>query len=145
MSENIEELLNNKYGIIGEWDSQKEENYYLLFDSVSKIAKTDNPQEYLEDILKNQSDCNIVINVFVKYSNASSCGEEYVDLRNLLRIIQLISSPNAEPIKMYLAECGAQRINEISNPELIIEGIIDTYRKKGYSEEWITQKLRNIC
>jgi hypothetical protein len=66
------------------------------------------------------------------------------DAKQLLRIIQSIPSPNAEPFKMWLAEVGNDRLNEIADPEISIARAINTYRKKGYSEEWINQRMRSI-
>jgi hypothetical protein len=62
----------------------------------------------------------------------------------LLRIIQSIPSPNAEPFKQWLAKIGKEHLDEIADPQLAIERAINNYRKKGYSEEWITQRLRTI-
>lgn len=64
--------------------------------------------------------------------------------KQLFRIIQSIPSPNAEPFKQWLAQVGSERVDEIANPEIAIERAISTYRKKGYSEDWITQRIRSI-
>lgn len=64
--------------------------------------------------------------------------------KQLFRIIQSIPSPNAEPFKQWLAQVGSDRIDEIADPEIAIERAISTYRKKGYSEDWITQRIRSI-
>lgn len=64
--------------------------------------------------------------------------------KQLFRIIQSIPSPNAEPFKQWLAQVGSERLDEIADPEIAIERAVATYREKGYSEEWITQKLRGI-
>ena len=64
--------------------------------------------------------------------------------KQLLRIIQSIHSPNAEPFKQWLAQVGSERLDEIADPEIAIERAVATYREKGYSEEWITQRLRSI-
>lgn len=64
--------------------------------------------------------------------------------KQLLRIIQSIPSPNAEPFKQWLAQVGSERLDEIADPEIAIERAVATYREKGYSEEWITQRLRGI-
>ena len=64
--------------------------------------------------------------------------------KQLFRIIQSIPSPNAEPFKQWLAQVGSERIDEIADPEIAIERAICTYRKKGYSEDWITQRIRSI-
>ena len=64
--------------------------------------------------------------------------------KQLLRLIQSVPSPKAEPFKQWLAQVGNERLEEIANPEIAMERAIDTYRKKGYSEEWITQRMRSI-
>ena len=69
---------------------------------------------------------------------------DVADTKQLLRIIQSIPSPKAEPFKLWLAEVGAERINETIDPELAIDRALETYLKKGYSEEWIHQRLLTI-
>lgn len=64
--------------------------------------------------------------------------------KQLLRIIQSVPSPNAEPLKQWLAQVGSERFDEITGPEIAIERAINTYREKGYGEEWITQRIRSI-
>lgn len=64
--------------------------------------------------------------------------------KELLRIIQSVPSPKAEPFKQWLAQLGKERIDEVADPEQAIERAINTYRMKGYSEEWITQRIRSI-
>ena len=64
--------------------------------------------------------------------------------KQLFRIIQSIPSPNAEAFKQWLAQVGSERLDEIADPEIAIERAVDTYREKGYGEEWITQRLRGI-
>ena len=69
---------------------------------------------------------------------------DVANTKQLLRIIQSIPSPNAEPFKLWLAQVGKERLDEIADPEKAMERAIQTYRKKGYSEEWITQRIRSI-
>lgn len=64
--------------------------------------------------------------------------------KELLRIIQSVPSPKAEPFKQWLAQLGKERIDEVADLEQAIERVINTYRMKGYSEEWITQRIRSI-
>lgn len=64
--------------------------------------------------------------------------------KQLFRIIQSIPSPNAEPFKQWLTQVGSERIDELEDPEIAIESAISTYRKKSYSEDWITQRIRSI-
>lgn len=69
---------------------------------------------------------------------------DVANTKELLRLIQSIPSPKAEPLKLWLSEVGNERIAEISDPEIAISRAIETYRKKGYSEEWISQRMRSI-
>jgi hypothetical protein len=69
---------------------------------------------------------------------------DVADTKQILRLIQSISSPNAEPFKKWLAEVGYERLDEIADPQIAIERAVSTYRKKGYNEEWITQRLKTI-
>ena len=64
--------------------------------------------------------------------------------KQLLRLIQSVPSPKAEPFKQWLAQMGKERLEEIADPEIAMQRAINTYRKKGYSEEWITQRIRTI-
>lgn len=67
---------------------------------------------------------------------------DVANTKELLRLIQSIPSPKVEPLKLWLAEVGNERINEIADPEIAISRAIETYRKKGYIEDWITQRMR---
>ena len=69
---------------------------------------------------------------------------DVANTKELLRIIQSVPSPKAEPFKQWLAQLGKERLEEIADPEQAIERAIQTYRNKGYSNEWITQRLRSI-
>ena len=69
---------------------------------------------------------------------------DMLDTQNILRLIESIPSPKAEPFKQWLAQLGKERLDEIADPEQAIERAINTYRMKGYSEEWITQRLKSI-
>ena len=69
---------------------------------------------------------------------------DVANTKQLLRIIQSVPSPNAEPFKQWLAQVGEERLNEVADPELAMQRAIETYRKKGYSEEWIEQRIQSI-
>nr|WP_292741898.1 hypothetical protein [Methanobrevibacter sp.] len=69
---------------------------------------------------------------------------DVANTKELLRLIQSVPSPNAEPFKQWLAQMGKERLEEIADPEIAMQRAINTYREKGYSEEWITQKIRSI-
>lgn len=69
---------------------------------------------------------------------------DVADTEQMLRLIQSIPSPKAEPFKLWLAETGKQRLEEIADPELAIDRALLTYRRKGYSEKWINQRIKSI-
>lgn len=69
---------------------------------------------------------------------------DVANTKELLRLIQSVPSPNAEPFKQWLAQMGKERLEEIADPEIAMQRAINTYRQKGYSEEWITQRIRSI-
>ena len=69
---------------------------------------------------------------------------DVANTKELLRLIQSVPSPNAEPFKQWLAQMGKERLEEIADPEIAMQRAINTYRQKGYSEEWITQRMRTI-
>ena len=72
------------------------------------------------------------------------CKTDVATTKGLLRLIQSVPSSKAEPFKQWLAQIGKERLEEVADPEIAIERAINTYRKKGYSEEWITQRMRSI-
>ena len=72
------------------------------------------------------------------------CVTDVATTKQLLHLIQSVPSPKAEPFKQCLAQMGKKRLDEIADPEIAMQRAINTYRKKGYSEEWITQRMRTI-
>ena len=132
------------------WDAEKEEWYFSIIDVISVLAGTANPRRYWSDLkrkLKTEG-ANELYEKIVQLKMLSSDGKRYkTDVANteqLLRIIQSIPSPKAEPFKAWLAMVGKERIEETIDPEQAIDRALDTYLKKGYSEEWIHQRLLAI-
>lgn len=132
------------------WDSEKEEWYFSVVDVCEVLSGTTNPRRYWSDLkrkLKNEG-AEQVYEKIVRLKMPAPDGRlrltDVADTKQLLRIIQSIPSPKAEPFKMWLAEVGKERLDEIADPELAIKRAHDTYRKKGYSEEWINQRARTI-
>ena len=113
------------------------------------LTESKNPQQYwrtLKNRLKEDGN-QTVTNCNALKMPAKDGKMRKTDVANtqeLLRLIQTISSPKVEPLKLWLAECGVERINEIADPEIAINRAIETYRKKGYSEEWIAQRIMTI-
>jgi hypothetical protein len=128
------------------WDAEKEEWYFSIIDVISVLTGTANPRRYWSDLKRKlkAEGANELYEKIVQLKMLSSDGKRYkTDVANteqLLRIIQSIPSPKAEPFKAWLAMVGKERIEETIDPEQAI----DTYLKKGYSEEWIHQRLLAI-
>lgn len=132
------------------WDEEKEEWYFSVVDVVGVLTGTDNPRRYWSDLkrkLKKEGAVQLYEKI-VQLKMLSSDGKRYntdvADTAQLLRIIQSIPSPKAEPFKVWLAEVGRERIEETIDPEISIDRALETYAKKGYSREWINQRLQAI-
>ena len=125
------------------WDNEKEEWYFSIIDILGVLTESENPRKYWS-VLKTR---------FKKEGNelATICSQQKLkspkdgkmyntdvaDMQGIFRIIQSVPSPKAEPFKMWLAEVGKERLDEIVDPELTIERALETYLRKGYSREWI--------
>lgn len=132
------------------WDAEKEEWYFSIIDVISVLTGTANPRRYWSDLKRKlkAEGANELYEKIVQLKMLSSDGKRYkTDVANteqLLRIIQSIPSKKAEPFKAWLAMVGKERIEETIDPEQAIDRALDTYLKKGYSEEWIHQRLLAI-
>ena len=132
------------------WDAEKEEWYFSIIDVISVLTGTANSRRYWSDLKRKlkAEGANELYEKIVQLKMLSSDGKRYkTDVANteqLLRIIQSIPSPKAEPFKAWLAMVGKERIEETIDPEQAIDRALDTYLKKGYSEEWIHQRLLAI-
>lgn len=133
------------------WDNEKEEWYFSVVDVVGVLTESANPRRYWSDLkrkLKEEEGANQLYEKIVQLKLESSDGKKYktdvADIQGLFRIIQSIPSPKAEPFKMWLAEVGKERVDEIIDPELTIDRALQTYLQKGYSREWINQRLQAI-
>lgn len=131
------------------WDEEKEEWYFSIVDVVGVLTDSVNPAAYwrkLKQRLKAEGN-ETVTNCHGLKMTASDGKKRLTDVADteqLLRIIQSIPSPKAEPFKLWLAQVGRERIEETIDPELTIERALETYLKKGYTREWINQRLQAI-
>lgn len=133
------------------WDNEKEEWYFSVVDVVAVLTDSSNPRRYWSDLkrkMKEEEGADQLYDKIVQLKMESSDGKKYStdasDLQGVFRIIQSIPSPKAEPFKMWLAEVGKERVGEVIDPELTIERALKTYLAKGYSREWINQRLQAI-
>ena len=131
------------------WDEEKEEWYFSIVDVVAVLTDSPNPQTYwrvLKKRLKDEGNETVTSCNALKMTAADGKRRltDVADTEQLLRIIQSIPSPKAEPFKLWLAQVGRERIEETIDPELTIERALETYLKKGYTREWINQRLQAI-
>ena len=131
------------------WDEEAEEWYFSIVDVVAVLTDSPNPQTYWRVMKKRLKDegNETVTNCNALKMTAADGKKRLTDVattEQLLRIIQSIPSPKAEPFKLWLAEVGRERIEETIDPELTIERALETYLKKGYTREWINQRLQAI-
>ncbi|MFZ2152438.1 MAG: BRO family protein [Microgenomates group bacterium] len=139
---------NNKVRRI--WDEQKELWYFSVVDIIEILTGSTNPQVYWRVLKKRLIDegSNETVTNCNGLKMLASDGKmritDVADTQNMFRIIQSIPSPKAEPLKLWLAKVGYQRLEEIEDPELAINRALQNFLKKGYSKEWINQRLKTI-
>ena len=132
------------------WDAEKEEWYFSIIDVISVLTGTANPRRYWSDLKRKlkAEGANELYEKIVQLKMLSSDGKRYkTDVANteqLLRIIQSVPSPKAEPFKAWLARVGRERIDETIDPEQAIDRALETYLKKGYDPDWVHQRLLSI-
>ena len=132
------------------WNEEAEEWYFSVVDVVGVLTDSPNPRKYwsvLKTRLKkegNESATNCSQLKLKSHTDGKAYNTDVADTEQLLRIIQSIPSPKAEPFKLWLAQVGRERIEETIDPELTIERALETYLKKGYTREWINQRLQAI-
>jgi len=131
------------------WDEEKELWYFSVVDVVGVLTEASVPRRYWTDLKKKLIDeGNQLYDKIVQLKLISSDGKKYLtdvaDTETLLRLIQSIPSPKAEPFKLWLAKVGYERIEEVADPELAFNRAIETYLKKGYSRSWINRRIKSI-
>ena len=134
------------------WDEEKEEWYFSVVDIVGVLTEQENARgastywAVLKKRLKGEGSELLTIckQLRMKATDGKLRLTDVADMQGIFRIIQSIPSPKAEPFKLWLAEVGKERIDEIIDPELTIDRALETYLKKGYSREWINQRLQAI-
>ncbi len=131
------------------WDEDQEKWYFSIVDVVSILTESPNPRKYwsvLKTRLKTEgsqltTNCS---QLKMKSADGKFYLTDVADTEQLFRLIQSVPSKKAEPFKLWLAKVGRERIDEIEDPELGIDRLMETYYKKGYSKEWINQRLKSI-
>ena len=131
------------------WKDEEEKWYFSVTDVIEVLTGTDRPRKYWSDLkAKLKKEGSELSEKIGQLKLQSSDGKMYntdvADTEQLFRLIQTIPSPKAEPFKLWLAQVGRERIDEIEDPEQGIERLMETYLRKGYSKEWINQRLKSI-
>jgi len=131
------------------WDSEQEKWYFSIIDVIEVLTETDRPRKYWSDLkskLKNEGSelSEKIGQLKLEAGDGKMRITDVADTEQLFRLIQSIPSPKAEPFKMWLAKVGRERIDEIEDPEIGIDRLMETYLRKGYSKEWINQRLKSI-
>ena len=132
------------------WDNEKEEWYCSVVDVIGALTDSPNPRDYWYRVKKRMSEeeksqlSTFCRQLKFKAADGKKYSTDAADMQGIFRIIQSIPSPKAEPFKMWLAEVGKERVDEIIDPELTIDRALETYLKKGYTREWINQRLQAI-
>ena len=131
------------------WNEEQEKWYISVIDVVGVLTESPNPNNYWK-VLKNRlkKEGNESVTNCNQLKMQSSDGKFYktdvADVEQLFRLIQSIPSPKAEPFKLWLSQLARERLEEIDDPELGIERLMEYYYRKGYSESWINQRLKSI-
>lgn len=129
------------------WDSKKEEYFFSVVDVISALTDSNIPRNYWSDLkrkLKNEGSQlheNIVQLKLKSQKDGKNYLTDVLDTKGILRLIESIPSKNAEPFKLWLAQMGKERIDEVFDPELAVNRAVDYYRSKGYDDKWIKQRL----
>ena len=131
------------------WDDEKEEWFFSVVDVVEILTESKDSKQYIKKMRSRDEQLNLnwgTICTLVKMPGKDGKNREIQasTTEGILRIVQSIPSPKAEPFKMWLAKVGAERLDEIADPEKAIERGADYYRAKGYTENWINQRLQTI-
>ena len=149
MDEKYTIKLFEEYKIRTKWDPEIEDYYYSVIDVIAVLTESKNPRRYWSDLkrkLKKEGSqlYENIVQLKMKSTDDKFYKTDAANTKQLLRIVQSVPSPKAEPFKQWLAQMGKERLEEIADPEIAMQRAINTYREKGYSEEWITQRMRTI-
>lgn len=131
------------------WDAEQEKWYFSIIDVIEVLTDSPNPRKYwsvLKTRLKSEgselaTNCS---QLKLKSSDGKFYNTDVADTEQLFRLIQSVPSKKAEPFKLWLAQVARERLDEIEDPEIGIERLMETYLKKGYTKEWINQRLKSI-
>lgn len=132
------------------WDSEKEEYFFSVIDVISTLTDSKNPNDYWYKLKRRMTEeekselstkCR---QLKMKSSDGKFYKTDTLDTKGILRLIESVPSPKAEPFKLWLANLGSERIDEVFDPEIAVNRAVEYYRNKGYGDEWIKTRLNGI-
>ena len=152
MKENQMHLINKMFDsetIRTVWNREEQKYYISVIDIVGVLSESKDKRKYwnkLKQRLRNEGNESVTNchQLKLKSSDGKYYNTDVVDIEGMFRIIESIPSKNAEPIKLWLARLGRERIDEVFDPSITVQRAIDTYRAKGYDEEWIIKRIKGI-
>lgn len=141
--------LFNEKQIRTSWNANEEEWYFSVVDVVAVLTDSVDPKQYIKKMRSRDPELNSSWGTICTLTKMQAADGKYYNTtvattKGILRLIQSIPSPKAEPFKMWLAQVGSERLNEIADPEKAFKRGVEFYRAKGYSNEWINQRMQTI-
>lgn len=142
----VNKIFNNET-IRTVWDKEDEKYYISVVDLVGVLSESDRPRKYWSDLKSKLKQEGNEVSEKIGHLKLKSQDGKYrltdvCDIEEMFRIIESIPSKNAEPIKQWLAKLGSERVDEVFDPSISVQRGIDTYRKKGYDENWIQKRIK---
>ena len=154
MKENKLQTITNLFegnAIRSIWDAEQEDYYFSVVDVIGALTESQNASDYwttLKRRLKNDEKSELTDNIIQLKMKSRKDGKSYptdtLNTKGILRLIESVLSPNAEPFKVWLAQVGSDRIDEVFDPEIAIKGAITYYRNRGYDDKWIKSRVLGI-
>ena len=133
------------------WDSEKEEYYFSVVDVIQALTHSNNPRNYWNTLKRRMTEeekSELYAKCVQLKIKSQKDGKSYLtdtlDTKGILRLIESVPSPKAEPFKLWLAQMGKERIDEVFDPELAVNRVIDYYRARGYDDKWIKARLTGV-
>ena len=131
------------------WDSEKEEYYFSVVDVIGALTDSNIPRNYWSDLKRKlkQEESQLhenIVQLKMKATDGKMRETDTLDTKGILRLIESIPSPKAEPFKLWLAKMGNDRIDEVFDPELAINRAVDYYRSRGYDDNWIKARMTGV-
>lgn len=131
------------------WDSEKEEYYFSVVDVISALTDSKIPKRYWSDLKRKLTEegsqlYENIVQLKMKANDGKMRETDTLDTKGILRLIESVPSPKAEPFKLWLAQMGNDRIDEVFDPEIAINRAVDYYRSRGYNDEWIKARMTGV-